>query len=163
MKPYKILSSCLPIAAIALVLAGSLQGCSKPASEEIQKPSGQVKMEQERSLLTLTGTVIEKPWSQTVESWTAGGSNYYVLDVGDAQIAERSAAEGVILRPSEAVPFESFRDYIKKRVEVEGEYVAAQPYTPQGPWEQYPMGPDRKPLPRGQGFKVYKIKLLSGQ
>ena len=115
-------------------------------------------MKLQRSQVTLRGVLLEKPWGKTVESWSAGGGRYYVLDVGDAQIEERSATEGVILRPSETLPRENFKIYANKRVEIEGEYVQAQPYVPQHSWEQYPLGDEGGPHPRGEGFKVYHIK-----
>ncbi len=128
----------------------------------------------ENGLVTLRGTVIEKPWTKSLESWNAGGSEYYVLDVGDVELppGRRSAKEGVILRPSKAVPFEQFHKYKGKRVVVSGKFVDAKPYTPADPAEQIPMEPDvldgpdgkpilgpAKPARRGSGFEVHKIQL----
>lgn len=112
-------------------------------------------------MVILTGVVLQKPWAKTEESWRAGGSEYYVLDVGEAEVEERSAQEGVILRPSEGITLDNFAQYIGKRVEVEGKYLPLEPYVPQSPMESYPMGPDGQPLPRGGGFQVLSIREIS--
>lgn len=110
--------------------------------------------------VTLQGTVIQKPWSKSMESWNAGGSEYYVLDVGTAEIAHRSAKEGVTLKATDAVSMDALSRMIGKRVEVSGSYVQAKPYTPKGPVEQYPTGMNGEPIPRGAGFSVISIKAL---
>jgi hypothetical protein len=109
--------------------------------------------------VVLSGTVIKKPWSKTVESWNAGGSDYYVLDVGSAAIPVRSAAEGVILRPSATVTMEQMAAAEGKKVEVRGRYVAAEPPKVE-PMGQYPVGPDGAPLPSGGGFEVTSLTLV---
>ncbi|MEB3341076.1 MAG: hypothetical protein VKJ25_09915 [Okeania sp.] len=119
-----------------------------------------MQIEENLSLISLTGIVIEKPWSKTTESWVAGDSNYYVLDVGDLEIEKRSAEEGVILRASEAIAWETFVKYVGIKVEIKGEYVDSKPYQPKSVYESFPMGMDGKPLPRGAGFKVYEIRVL---
>lgn len=101
------------------------------------------------SSVTLSGIVVHKPWSQSTESWVAGGGDYYVLDVGGVAVAEKSAEEGVILRASAAVPVERFSETTGKKVTVEGHYVQSHPVTPEG---NYPMDMDGKPLPSGAGF-----------
>lgn len=157
--------------AIAFLFFGGLLGCSNPVTGEtkngqnnnesaevnMQQTTPQIKGEQ----VTLTGVVIRKPWNKSYESWNAGGGDYFVLDVGDTEIAERSAEEGVILRGSDAVDWESFADYEGQRVQVEGYFIEAEPYVPQSPMEQYPMGMDGKPLPRGSGFQVDAIQILN--
>lgn len=115
---------------------------------------------QSAGAVVLRGKVIQKPWSKSVESWNAGGSEYYVLDVGDAEIAHRSAAEGVTLKPTEAVSEDALASMVGKQVEVSGTYVEARPYQPSQPTEQYPMDMDGKPLPRGAGFAVESIKAM---
>ncbi|NET28428.1 hypothetical protein [Okeania sp. SIO1I7] len=126
-----------------------------------QTPSIAMEVEKSNSLIYLTGKIIQKPWSKSAESWVAGDSNYYVLDVGDLEIEKRSAEEGVILRVSEAIAFESFAEYVGKKVEIKGEYVESKPYQPKSVYESYPMGMDGRPLPRGAGFKVYEIRVLN--
>lgn len=110
-----------------------------------------------QQLITLTGRIIVKPWSKSAESWNAGGSEYYVLDVGDAQVEERSAEEGVILRSSEQVSMEKFAEYVGKSVKVTGLYVSAMPYQPENPIESFPTDMNGQPLPRGSGFQVYAL------
>lgn len=110
-----------------------------------------------QQLITLTGRIIVKPWSKSAESWNAGGSEYYVLDVGDAEIEERSAEEGVILRSSERVSMEKFAKYVGKSVQVTGLYITAMPYQPKSPMESFPMDMNGQPLPRGGGFQVYSL------
>ncbi|MGD1805732.1 hypothetical protein ACP6PL_09880 [Dapis sp. BLCC M126] len=129
-------------------------------SQLSQIPSITMEVQESRYLISLTGKVIQKPWSKTTESWIAGDSNYYVLDVGDLEIEKRSAQEGVILRASEAITFENFPEYVGETVEIKGEYVNSKPYQPKSAYESYPMGMDGRPLPRGAGFKVYEIRVL---
>jgi len=123
--------------------------------------------ETEADIVVLEGIVIRKPWTKTVESWNAGGSHYYVLDVGGAVIAHRSARGGVILRPSESVPFDAFERFTGRRVAVEGRFVEGKPWTPPaGSVEQHPqpvkdpVTGDVVPLRRGSGFQVFKITCL---
>ena len=113
-----------------------------------------------QQLTILTGRIIVKPWSKTAESWNAGGSEYYVLDVGDAEIEQRSAEEGVILRSSDQVPMEKFAEYVGKFVKVTGKYVPAMPYQPKNPMESFPTDMNGQPLPRGGGFQVYSLTAL---
>lgn len=141
---------------LSTILWGTVTGCTATAPPtQSQAETGNIVQNSER--VTLTGVVIKKPWTKNAESWNAGGGDYYVLDVGDAQVADRSAEEGVILRASDEVSMEEFEAFIGDRVQVEGEYVEAQPYEPESPMESYPTGMDGKPLPRGSGFQVYQI------
>ena len=142
---------------LASILIGGIAVSLPPNIEAKEIELMQVKNSSNCSQVTLTGIVIRKPWAKTSESWMAGGSDYYVLDVGEAEIEERSAAEGVILRPSEQIPFDSFEEYVGRPVEVEGEYVAARPYIPENPFETYPTDMNGEPLPRGAGFQVCAI------
>ncbi len=113
----------------------------------------------EADYVTLEGTVIRKPWCKSLESWNAGGSEYYVLDVGDT-LVRRSAKEGVILRPSERVPFEVFESYRDRCVRVKGQYVQAKAYTPSSEGEQCPMDHTGAPMARGSGFVAYEITVV---
>ena len=112
------------------------------------------------SASTITGTVVHKEWTMTAESYNAGGSDYYYLDVGQAEADGRSAdvglTLGVLLLPSPAVPASELAHWIGMRVRVTGAYVQAHPVTLR-PDEQAPLGPDGKPLPRGAGFEVEHI------
>jgi hypothetical protein len=112
-------------------------------------------------MATLQGTVILKGWSKTYESWNAGGSDYYVLDVGDAPVAERSAEEGVILRPSTSVSEKQIGSQVGHRVIVRGSYVPGVPYIPESaePAMPVPRG-ENGPLLRGSGFRVESIEPL---
>jgi len=148
--------------ALGLILVGGVTGSWLPQIEAKEMETAQMKQPSNTncSEAILTGRVIKKPWAKTGESWMAGGSEYYVLDVGDGEVEERSAEEGVILRPSDNVPFESFEEYIDRKVEVTGEYVEAKPYIPQSPLESYPTDMNGNPLPRGAGFKVCEIEIV---
>jgi hypothetical protein len=123
--------------------------------------------EAQADIVVLEGIVIRKPWTKTGESWDTGGSHYYVLDIGDAVIEHRSAREGVILRPSENVPFDAFERFKGRRVTVEGRFVEGTPWTPPaGSVEQHPetvtdpVTGEVVPLRRGSGFQVFKITRL---
>lgn len=151
-----------------LVLVFSLGGCPderRETSRRHQVVEGSNARsavdEADGDLVVLRGTVIRKPWAKTYESWNAGGSEYYVLDVGDTDIRQRSAKEGVILRPSEEVPFPEFEKYRDQRVRVKGRFVEARSYEPApGSPEQYPVDPTTgRPEPRGSGFQVYELQL----
>jgi hypothetical protein len=106
----------------------------------------------------LRGRIIRKPWSKTYESWNAGGSEYYVLDVGDARVAKRSAKEGVTLLADDDAVGQRIRSMVGRRVRVRGTYVDAKPYRPESDMEQFPTGPDGTPMPRGAGFRVISIE-----
>jgi len=109
---------------------------------------------------TLEGLVLRKGWTKSYESWNAGGSEYFVLDVGDAAIKERSAIEGVILRPSQQTPSDAFAKLTGKRVKVVGTFVSGKPYVPADGEEQYPIADAGGPQSRGSGFVVSEIKVL---
>ncbi|OZH55241.1 hypothetical protein AFK68_05855 [Hydrocoleum sp. CS-953] len=148
------------VLSVFVAMISGMSGYLFTKSKLSQTPSIPMQLQESRYLIFLTGKVIEKPWSKTTESWIAGDSNYYVLDVGDLEIEKRSAEEGVILRASEAITFENFAEYVGEKVEVKGEYVDSKPYQPKSTYESYPMGMDGKSLPRGAGFKVYEIRVL---
>ncbi|MCP4135895.1 MAG: hypothetical protein GY754_33310 [bacterium] len=143
---------------IGIILALGLIGC---ASKEAQINKIPVTM--------LTGTVIEKPWRKSYESWNAGGSLYYVLKVDNIELSsgQKSAGEGVILRKTESVPFETFKTLKGKKVKVWGVFDYGKPYKPKkGSIEQMPVGginpvTGKKVYPvRGSGFKVIKFEEL---
>ena len=115
-------------------------------------------IESDRELIILSGELIQKPWSKTVESWMAGGGDYYVLQLDEESLTESEDDPSPILRGSDEVPWESFTDYQGLRVEVEGEFIEPEPYEPSSPLEQYPIDIEGRPLPRGGGFKVYSIR-----
>ena len=148
----------LIVLSIFVGVVSGISGYLFTKSQISQTASIAMEVQKTNSLIYLTGKIIEKPWSKSAESWVAGDSNYYVLDVGDLEIEKRSAKEGVILRASEAIAFENLTEYVGKKVEVKGEYIDSKPYQPKSAYESYPMGMDGRPLPRGAGFKVYEIK-----
>ena len=101
-----------------------------------------------------------------MESWNAGGSEYYVLKVDDSVLrpGQRTAREGVILRPSRAVPFEQFANFVGRTVTCRGKFVAGKPYIPPKDSVEQMPGPARNPITgeihypiTGSGFKVYTI------
>jgi hypothetical protein len=109
----------------------------------------------------LTGVILHKNAVKNTETWIAGGSDYYVLDVGDRPITQGTAEAGVILRPSEMITEKKLAEFVGKRVKIQGIYVASRPYIPKYSWESYPIDFQGNPLPTGGGFKVYGISLLS--
>lgn len=120
---------------------------------------------------TLRGVVIRKEWTKSAESWNAGGSEYYVLKVtGTVLPAERqSAAEGVLLRPSDRVRDERFAALVGRDVICQGTFVAGTPYIPPpNATEQMPVAagdpPTDEPRPEmvGRGFKVRTIESAAG-
>lgn len=115
----------------------------------------------------LKGVVIHKEWTKSLESFNAGGSDYYVLKVQGSAIpsGRYSANEGVILRPSATVPHERLADFVEMEVICRGAFVDGQPYAPvEDSAEQMPS-PSLNPLtgepehPRvGAGFVVHTIE-----
>ncbi|NEP45278.1 MAG: hypothetical protein F6K35_41075, partial [Okeania sp. SIO2H7] len=105
---------------LGLVLMGGAIACRAPETEAQEVDVAE--SNSNCSETVLTGRVVRKPWTKTAESWMAGGGDYYVLDVGDGEVEERSAEEGVILRESDRVTFEGFEEYIDRLVKVRGEY-----------------------------------------
>ena len=100
--------------------------------------------------VTLEGTLERREWSKSAESWDADGSEYYVL-IG------AGTPTPLILRPSEAVRFESFVKFAGRRVVVRGEHVEPTPYRP-SEMEQAPSSLHGEPLLRGGGFMVFQIR-----
>jgi hypothetical protein len=120
-------------------------GCQAPRSTSYDAP-----------LDTLTGVVVRKDWAKSMESWNAGGSEYFVLKVegGDLPSDKRTATEGVILRPSKAIPFEHFTNFVGQAVTCQGEFIAGKPYIPPSNSVEQMPSPVRNPF----GFKVYVIE-----
>jgi hypothetical protein len=114
----------------------------------------------EANWVELHGTVIRKPWTKSQESWNAGGSEYYVLDVGEPRIQQWSTKEGVILRPTDAVPFQALKKFNGTRVTVRGRFVEGAPFVlREDSAGQYPLPAEPgKPVLRGSGFEVYRIE-----
>ena len=112
----------------------------------------------------MTGVVIEKIGSRSVESYIAGTSPYYVLDMGDVEPRDRSAAEGVILRPTTQAGELALRRTIGQRVRVEGYTVRSRrdAPAPDRTWEgEVPVDASGAPLARGGGVVVTKLELLA--
>ncbi len=176
--PYPTAMSRRLLLILASILVGMLWasgGCprSEPKHRGHVERTGAISGIQEQAsapeayVVVLRGTVIRKPWTKTGESWNAGGSHYYVLDVGDAVISQRSAREGVILRPSDRVAFGDFERFRDQRVAVKGRFVEGKPWTPsEGTVEQHPVSGTHPvtgevvPLLRGSGFQVFEITRL---
>lgn len=116
---------------------------------------------------TLTGVVIRKNWTKSAESWNAGGSEYFVLKVENSLLppGRPTAKEGVILRPSNTVPFEHFTNFVGRLVTCRGVFVAGEPrMPPEDSTEQMPL-PSEKPITgkteypmAGVGFRVHVIE-----
>eukprot|EP00307_Rebecca_sp_RCC1486_P014879 CAMPEP_0119414298 /NCGR_PEP_ID=MMETSP1335-20130426/6780_1 /TAXON_ID=259385 /ORGANISM="Chrysoculter rhomboideus, Strain RCC1486" /LENGTH=126 /DNA_ID=CAMNT_0007439171 /DNA_START=31 /DNA_END=411 /DNA_ORIENTATION=+ len=106
------------------------------------------------------GTLELKGWSKSFESWNAGGSDYYVLNLDEGEhLSAASGLSSVILRPTEDLPLEGI-DAFKADADhacVLGEYQHAKPYVPSSPFEQYPIGLNGDPVPRGSGLRVNAI------
>ena len=108
----------------------------------------------------ISGSILLKPWSKTQESWIAGGGEYFVLDVGGADIVEYSAEEGVIMRFEEDVIADRFKLLVGKKVEITGNFIPNK-QTKVDPFSQYPVDVHGDPLPSGAGFNVHSFRLLN--
>ena len=153
---------------LAALLLAACTGRRTPAPAKRQTPRSSAKSEQARPFESLTGVLIRKGWTKSRESWNAGGSEYYVLKVERSALPsdKRTTKEGVILRPSKAIPFEHFTNFIGQSVICKGEFVTGKPYIPPADSaEQVPspvenlLGEVEHPI-RGSGFKVYNIDLI---
>lgn len=117
------------------------------------QPSGAVEQPSEPEKgLTMIGKVEKKPWSKSLESWRAGGAEYFVIHTDDG--------ESAILRPSDQVSVQDLEAAAGKKVRVSGTEVPLKPYRPPHPAAQYPTGPDGKPLPTGGGIRVTSLEVL---
>ena len=105
-------------------------------------------------------SIILKPWSKTQKSWIAGGGEYFVLDVGGADIVEYSAEEGVIVRFVEDVIADCFKLLVGNKVEPTGNFIPNKP-TKVDLFSQYPVDVHGNPLPSGAGFNVHSFRLLN--
>ena len=101
---------------------------------------------------TMVGKVVKKPWSKSLESWHAGGGDYFVL--------QPDTGESVILRPSHKVSLNDLETSVGKKVRVGGTDVPYEPYEPANPTEQYPTGMDGKPIPRGGGLRALTLEVI---
>lgn len=141
----------------SLILVIAMAGCGpgrKLHRVDANKPHESAQTERTRQAVIVTGRVMHKPWTKTLESWDAGGGEYYVIQLDEPWERRRS----MILRPSEAVPFEAFARYTGVHVRVHGRWIEPQPYQPSSDVEQYCMTADGKPCPRGSGFEVRSIE-----
>jgi len=107
----------------------------------------------------ISGSILLKPWSKTQESWNAGGGEYFVLDVGGADIVEYSADEGVIIRFGTQVSDNEFKKLVGRRVELTGNYVSKKPVQ-FDLHSQYPTDINVEPLHQGSGFKVQSYRII---
>ena len=117
-------------------------------------------------LHTLTGTVVKRGWTKTYESWNAGGSEYFVLLVADLENmpGPQTAQGGVILRPSQAVPFSQFERVVGTELICTGQFVNGEPFIPPDNDDlQHPL-PVTNPITgelehpiRGSGFEVHSL------
>ena len=100
---------------VLLLLAGGCETGPKGRTREIPT--------------TLHGYVLHKEPSRTLESWNAGGKDYYVLDVGNLPLPPglRTAEEGVTLIPTWRVSTKDFAAHLEKLVIVTGYFVDAIP------------------------------------
>ena len=114
----------------------------------------------------LTGVVIRKQWSKSLESWSAGGSEYYVLKVTGAALPPeaQTAKEGCILLPSDSVSFDHFQNFVGVPVTCRGRFVGGNRYIPPNDTEEQlpassvnPITGDAEYPVVGAGFKVRTI------
>ena len=167
----------LHLSTIVLCLLGLLSGCrEEPRTEDFgeviytipdppanAEPNAAMPLNPQKkgnNKDTLKGVLLRKDWTKSYESWNAGGSEYFVLDVGDVAIKKRSAAEGVILRSSQQIPNDAFEKLAGKRVKLVGTFVSGKPYVPADGVEQYPIAGAGGPQSRGSGFVVSAIEVL---
>lgn len=129
----------------AKVPASAPSGAPSDAPSDVGAPSAA-----EPGDTVLIGTLVHKRWSKTMESWDAGGSDYFVLETGD---------ETVVLQLTGPVTGEALLPLDGKKVELQGRMVEGKvPEMP--PHSQYPMDMNGGPLPTGAGFRVSAARIL---
>ncbi|BBM84777.1 hypothetical protein [Candidatus Uabimicrobium amorphum] len=102
-------------------------------------------------LIVAYGTVIHKPWSKSLESWQAGGSDYCVLDISNETPQD---LPGRFLRSSAKVSFEKIKKFHRKKVKIIGAPHRPKPAKVH-PMSQRPIG--MKGPGAGKGIRVYGI------
>lgn len=104
------------------------------------------------------GTLVHRPWSKSMESFEAGGSDYFAVERG-------KPGEGrVVVLPSDQVPRERLLALVGKRIEIKGDRVAPRPFVPE-PGSQYPVGMDGQPAVKavGGGLRALSVKPLAAK
>ncbi|TAF33285.1 MAG: hypothetical protein EAZ57_06510 [Cytophagales bacterium] len=86
-----------------------------------------------KELKTMTGKLLKMPWSKSHESYCAGGSDYFVLEVADQRH---------ILQTKSKKIWSSLTQNANKTVTLKG-YAEDKRIEP-NPMEQAPIGPDGK-------------------
>jgi hypothetical protein len=147
----------LAAAGVALLCVGALLLVAPPAPPQAVVSSGDA--------IVVCGSIQHRPWSKSLESWNAGGADYYtlVLDSVYAARADLAGFDGsLIMRtPADAsVGTSDFAQWAGKHACAKGTLSESQPYVQQNPWEQFPVGPDGQPLPRGSGIVVAAVGRL---
>lgn len=93
----------------------------------------------------LEGKLLLKPWSKTIESYCAGGSDYFVLEI--------SPQENVILKTTES-QMKQMQKLQNAQVKIEGSYVKEEKKH-ENPMEQHPVGMNECTV-----FRVKKVKRI---
>lgn len=105
------------------------------------------------------GTLVHRPWSKSMESFAAGGSDYFAVERG-----QHGEGPRVVVLPSDQVPRERLLALVGKRIELKGERVAPRPFVPE-PGAQYPVGMDGQPAVKavGGGLRALSVKPLAAK
>jgi hypothetical protein len=153
----------LAAAGVALLCVGALLLVAPPAPAPPQAvvSSGDAII---GDAIVVCGSIQHRPWSKTIESWNAGGADYYTI-VLDSVYAARADLAGfggsLIMRtPADASVGSDFAQWAGKHACVKGTLAESQPYVQQNPWEQFPVGANGQPLPRGSGIVVLAVGRL---
>lgn len=90
-------------------------------SKMLMNPQPPVELPLPEKEYRLKGKVLYKPWSKSVESWDAGGSDYCILETTGFENPEMPPFPGTIyLRPTPTVSFDIIKSYKGMPVEVTG-------------------------------------------
>lgn len=112
----------------------------------------------------LCGGVSRRPWAKTAQSWDAGGGEYYLMEMDPPYAEQHPEYRGsIILRPSDdgSVTEQHFAQWNARHLCVRGQLLHASAFRPEYAWEQYPVGADGNPSPRGSGIRVSRIGRLA--
>ena len=149
-----------PLAILYVVTVVTLTGCG---DSQLPPEPPQAKEAKADDGTRLTGVVLQKEWTKTMESWNAGGADYFVLDVGDTPVPQQTADEGVLLLPGDTISPESFKPFVGKRVEVHGRFSEGEIFVPteEDNLSQQPVADGPGQLKRKAGFIVESIELVA--
>ena len=106
----------------------------------------------------IKGTLKEKPWAKSMQSYCAQGSNYFVL-------VEKNGTEHVLDFTKDSGKAEQYRKWLNKPVRVKGDFVTRTIKANKNEISQRPIsyGPDGKEISSDYTCTVFTVKSINPQ